>query len=695
MPDKITDKLEKVIAALLKGTVFLLPLFFLPWTAEFFEFNKQFLLWLVMPLALFLWLFKTIRQKQLKIKTNILNLPILLFLLLAAASAVFSLDRFSSFFGYYGRFSDAWLGLLSLVIFYFLLINTGVADSAKKIYDLLKLFIYSALAAAAVSFSARVGFLKLLSVEAPNWLSSPWFNPAGGSLYSLGIFLTTAAAAVVGLFLTGKLKKSERYIFGGGLILIVIVLVSVNSSWLGLKPPQEAILDYSPALAIAKQALKASPFLGSGPGTFAYDFSLYRPAELNQNPLWQVRFDKSASQILELPATYGLLGLLGYFLIASLIIYLNVKLLIKHGRAWRTEGKSGDYNLAITLFSVFLWLFLCQIFFQTNTVLNFSGWLFLGLLVAFWQARDAAVFKEKIISLAENLKWRKFWLLVLFLAAAGWFALAAYEIKFFAADVLAARGADREASLAAAGKLNPKRHNYEISLAKFYLNRLKIEARQPKDKRDGSYLKANIASAIDQGRQAAWLTPNSVAAWETLGMIYRDASPLTFNGEPWAVESFSRALALEPTNPVLATELAKAYFNNDDAVNAEKYFKRASELKPDYYEAKFGLAKVYLKNQKDKLALDLLNQLAAATFDPEIFYELGRYYYNHGQIDKAVERFKLVLTVSPNHANGLYSLGIAYEVKGETAEALKYYRQVLELNPGNQEVINKIKSLKQ
>ena len=695
MPDKITDKLEKVIAALLKGTVFLLPLFFLPWTAEFFEFNKQFLLWLVMPLALFLWLFKTIRQKQLKIKTNILNLPILLFLLLAAASAVFSLDRFSSFFGYYGRFSDAWLGLLSLVIFYFLLINTGVADSAKKIYDLLKLFIYSALAAAAVSFSARVGFLKLLSVEAPNWLSLPWFNPAGGSLYSLGIFLTTAAAAVVGLFLTGKLKKSERYIFGGGLILIVIVLVSVNSSWLGLKPPQEAILDYSPALAIAKQALKASPFLGSGPGTFAYDFSLYRPAELNQNPLWQVRFDKSASQILELPATYGLLGLLGYFLIASLIIYLNVKLLIKHGRAWRTEGKSGDYNLAITLFSVFLWLFLCQIFFQTNTVLNFSGWLFLGLLVAFWQARDAAVFKEKIISLAENLKWRKFWLLVLFLAAAGWFALAVYEIKFFAADVLAARGADREASLAAAGKLNPKRHNYEISLAKFYLNRLKIEARQPKDKRDGSYLKANIASAIDQGRQAAWLTPNSVAAWETLGMIYRDASPLTFNGEPWAVESFSRALALEPTNPVLATELAKAYFNNDDAVNAEKYFKRASELKPDYYEAKFGLAKVYLKNQKDKLAFDLLNQLAAATFDPEIFYELGRYYYNHGQIDKAVERFKLVLTVSPNHANGLYSLGIAYEVKGETAEALKYYRQVLELNPGNQEVINKIKSLKQ
>jgi len=669
-------------------------LFFLPWTAEFFEFNKQFLLWLVMPLALFLWLFKMARQEELKIKTNILNLPILLFLSLAAASAVFSLDWFSSFFGYYGRFSDAWLGLFSLVIFYFLLINTGVADSAKKIYDLLKLFIYSALAAAAISFLARVGFLKLLSGEASNWLGSPWFNPAGGSLYSLGIFLTAAAAAAIGLFLTGQLKKSERYIFGSGLILIIVVLVSVNSSWLGLKPPREAILSHGPALAITEQTLKASPFLGSGPGTFAYDFSLYRPAELNQNSLWQVRFDKSASQILELPATYGLLGLLGYFLIVSLIIYLNVKLLVKHRKIRRTDGGSGDYNLAIMLFSVFLGLFLCQIFFQTNTVLNFSFWLFLGLLVAFWQARDAAVFKEKIISLAENLKWRKFWLLALFLVAAGWFALAVYEIKFFAADVLAARGADREAGLAAAVRLNPKRHNYEISLAKFYLNRMRTEAQKSKDKRDGGYLKANIASAIDRGRLAASLAPNSVVAWETLGMIYRDAAPLTFNSEPWAVESFSRALTLEPTNPVLATELAKAYFNNNDFLNAEKYFKRASELKPDYYEAKFGLAKAYFKNQKDKLALDLLNQLAAATFDPEIFYELGRYYYNHGQIALAVERFKLALSVLPNHANSLYSLGIALEAKGETAEALKYYRQVLELNPGNQEVEKKINNFK-
>ena len=102
----MSNKIDKAISILIKAIIFLLPLFFLPWTSEYFEFNKQFLLWLAMPAALFLWLIKQAGQKQLKIKTNPLNFPVLIFLALTFISSIFSLDRFSSFFGYFGRFSD-------------------------------------------------------------------------------------------------------------------------------------------------------------------------------------------------------------------------------------------------------------------------------------------------------------------------------------------------------------------------------------------------------------------------------------------------------------------------------------------------------------------------------------------------------------------------------------------------------------
>jgi len=244
-------------------------------------------------------------------------------------------------------------------------------------------------------------------------------------------------------------------------------------------------------------------------------------------------------------------------------------------------------------------------------------------------------------------------------------------------------------------KLNPNRASYGINLAKFYLNQARLEAAKPEDKKDDNFIQLNISKSIEAGRLALATAPNSVQTNETLGMIYRDIRPLTIGSEIWATHFFNSALALEPTNPVLATELAKTYFNNNDIINAKKYFIKAIELKPDYYEAKFYLAKVYLKDKKDDLAFNLLNELAAKVYDAEIFYELGRFYYNHGEIDKAIDKFKLALSISPKHSNSLYSLGITYEAKGDIKEALKYYNQVLELNQGNEEVINKIKLLKE
>ena len=48
-----------------------------------------------------------------------------------------------------------------------------------------------------------------------------------------------------------------------------------------------------------KSSIKDHFLLGSGPGMYSYAFSLYRPQDFNQNPLFGLRFSQGAGIILE------------------------------------------------------------------------------------------------------------------------------------------------------------------------------------------------------------------------------------------------------------------------------------------------------------------------------------------------------------------------------------------------------------
>ncbi|PIZ87470.1 MAG: hypothetical protein COX92_01100, partial [Candidatus Nealsonbacteria bacterium CG_4_10_14_0_2_um_filter_40_15] len=72
----------------------------------------------------------------------------------------------------------------------------------------------------------------------------------------------------------------------------------------------------------------------------------------------------------------------------------------------------------------------------------------------------------------------------------------------------------------------------------------------------------------------------------------------------------------------------------------------------------------------------------------------GRLYFNNNQIDEAITQFERVISLMPNHSNAHYSLGVAYQKKGEKTKALQEFEKVQELNPGNADVQAKIESLK-
>jgi len=333
---------------------------------------------------------------------------------------------------------------------------------------------------------------------------------------------------------------------------------------------------------------------------------------------------------------------------------------------------------------------LAQFFYPANTVLLFTFWLLAGLTICGWRQINSRAFKT-IITRQQNNSWFSLALLLL----AGWLLLAGFAIKFWLADAIFAQAGSNGSALVKAVRLNPFHFNYRLALAKYYLQLARQEsAKSAGEEKNNELIKAAIDNSLVVARQAVNLNPQAVAGWETLGIIYRDIRLMANGSEPWAIDSFSRAFKLEPTNPVLATELGKAYFNAGQNDQAKQYLTQAIALKNDYYEAKFVLANVYVKTKDNQKAEAILNELASQTNNPEVYYEQGRFYFNQGEIAQAIKIFNQVIELFPDHSNALYSLGLAYETQGKKDEALKYFQKVLQLNPGNEEVMGRIKELK-
>jgi hypothetical protein len=127
--------LNKVLRVLMYGTVFLLPVFFLPFTFEVLEFNKLYLSFFLVWLSALVWLLKMIvKDKKVSIRYSIIDFAVLGFMAIAIISSVFSVGKTFSLFGYYGRFSTGLVSLLTFGAFYFLIVNNlGIKSKDSKI----------------------------------------------------------------------------------------------------------------------------------------------------------------------------------------------------------------------------------------------------------------------------------------------------------------------------------------------------------------------------------------------------------------------------------------------------------------------------------------------------------------------------------------------------------------------------------
>jgi tetratricopeptide (TPR) repeat protein/uncharacterized caspase-like protein len=115
-----------------------------------------------------------------------------------------------------------------------------------------------------------------------------------------------------------------------------------------------------------------------------------------------------------------------------------------------------------------------------------------------------------------------------------------------------------------------------------------------------------------------------------------------------AADSFAQAFKMDSTYSQAAYYLARCYNAQFDQENADKYFRKAIEIDPDYREARANYAGMLL----DRL-----------------------------DVDGAIRQLNAVLQQEPNNGDALRHLAQAYRLKGEYPRAIETAQKAIQLAP--------------
>ncbi|PLX21044.1 hypothetical protein C0584_04650 [Candidatus Parcubacteria bacterium] len=687
-----------------KEGTFLIPLFFLglSFGTDFFKF---FLISLFLPIFVF-YVFKKqgLHLKKIKLYTH--ERLISLFLLLLFFSSLLSDNIFSSFFGDFQNHLSSFFVIFFSFLFLVVFSRSGIINHEKSIkitlYSAYFLLVYKIISSffpvieyfyfnteelliifsVVILFFTPLFYSEHLSSSDKKYLKiflAIVFFLISLVLYKpLFILFLVAFSFQFYIFHKDQKKKvlSKKNILLVSLIFLFALFLSFGSeNSFNIK---DRNLDLRSSAKISGSSIKSDFLFGAGLGSYSEYFSLHRPADLNYSSDWQKRYKKSFSFFFDLIPETGTLATVSFLVFSVYILYILFSLVKKTHK--------DDYLLS-SLMGASLFLILLPFISTFSYITLFVYCSFLAFFFSYLYRGEYLLLKPQVLNVKAN-----FLQFVFFTLVFAWLFLFAYNVKYLIADSYSSNP-DKD-SLLKAVKYNDHFEEYYLSLSKIYLNNAKLELQ--KSNKDYSLIAQNIDNSKKMAEKALEINSKSVIPFESFGIIYRDFSNYANDGEELAIGALSSALALEPSNPVLATEIAKLYLalsQNDEAL---KYFNKALSLKSDYHEASLGVAQVMIRNNNNVEAIDLLESLLGKTGNnSQIYFEQGRALFNIGKNEQAIERFEKSILFDPQNSNSLYSLAIALEKKGDKLTALKYYKKVLDLNPTNIELIKKVKDLEQ
>ncbi|HEU0051223.1 MAG TPA: tetratricopeptide repeat protein [Patescibacteria group bacterium] len=759
--------LNRILRFFLTGSVFLIPVLFSGWTLDSIELPKQTIFIFFIGIALCAWVLRSIVSRRFSISRNWIHVAIGLFALVYLLLSLSSQNRYLSFAGNLGESAWSFSFVFACLIFFFLLANE--VRTTKQVYDYVFIFLGSSLLA------GLYGFFQMLGLYLLPWGFAHSNNfTSMGSVYSLATFMVVpliiaSAIAFHGCrdevcllgtkTVAGKLARGLVWalmvvafidlifvdfwlpwaiLLFGALALVlaryarsrtfghpaklalpaIFVVIGfgllIFKTPLNFNLPAEVAPSFSASWSIAKQTLAAHPLLGTGPGTWIFDWSAYRSGAVNQSPFWAVRFDRGFSTFLTLLATTGILGILCWILLLIAVAWKSTAHLLH-------ERSDDLWYATVMVFAGWLALVLLSFLYNFNVAHQFAFW-FLTALLGGVATREMMTFETRRSSLKRTILLSLGSLVCLGAVLVLWLNIQRYaaETVFSKGVALFRAGRPLEEvipQLEKAMAWNGLDDMYARNLSQAYLlHALSALQSHPSDDRFKP-IQTEVSSALDLAKNAALLAPSNVDNWINLGIEYYNISNFTRGADEAALANYTEALKREPMNPALYDQIGQIYLLRADAYRtqldskdaakasakqhmadnlsqAADYLHRAIALKSDYLPAHYHLASVFERQGQNRPAIqELEGVLKVQNRDVGVAFELAILYYNDGQKENATKLLEQIVNVDPQNVNARWYLGLIYEETKRTNDAISQYQAILAVLPENVAVKQRLANL--
>lgn len=578
--------------------------------------------------AMLLWFLHMAKEGILRFKPTALGIPLLLFLLLAAASIFRAPYMHDSLI----EFSK----LVNLIAIFYLTVNhindrrdikkvvnvIVIVGAVLSIFGIIQYLggitnswwdIKNFLSSVYVNHNHFAGFLELsiplcigLALGERNGMKRPFYiylffvmllafmlSMSRGAWFSLAFSMSIM---FILLYKKGFIRKRFFTLF---FIFILIGFLFMKNGALDLFLGRIASykeFDFEGRLEIWNGTLgiiKDNLFFGTGIGTFIHCFPRYRPAGLN------LFVNYAHNDYLQLASELGIVSLF----LAFYMLFLIARKAIKTYLVSESNFKKGVF---IGMFTGILSIAIHSIV-DFNLRIPANAILFAVLSGMIFSLRSRDVEPDKYFEIMLNRRalyvLRPLFIVIMFIWILGISRLVVAE-----AILISVRkaGCDEKLSgLNRAINILPGASDYYKKLAQIHTGRASINYYKEKD----------LLMALEYYRRASEINPADAWAWLGIGDSF------LYLGDIDSARGFyKKALDLDPNNSYYLKkmgDLLVSLGNIDEAVNA---FKRASLLE-----------------KKSMAWLDLNH----GKYEPEIYIEKGDLYYRKGDLEGALKMYKL------------------------------------------------------
>ena len=438
--------------------------------------------------------------------------------------------------------------------------------------------------------------------------------------------------------------------------------------------PREIQLGALDSWKISVSSFRDAPFWGTGPSTYLFDFTNYKPVEFNSSKLWNIRFDSAFNEYLQILATLGAIGIVALLSLTALFVSSASSVILSAAKDLRDSSSMTPQNEKTALAISGLVFFIILALHPSTLLLWVVGLLILACFMAIslptgepksWSVNNKD-FKSMFLQIAGNvgninptsetirqdalpgvLFIISLALVIFAFFFGGKIALADYHHRLALNAVSQNQGIVAYNELVVAEKLNPYSDLYRVDFAQvnFALANAIASAKGPTEAspagsltdQDKQNIQVLLQQSINEGRTAVTLSPKSAINWEILGLLYRQIAGVAQNALQFSLDSYGRAIFQDPLNPVLRVNVGGVYYAIKNYDLAIRFFSDSINLKPDFANGYYNLS-VALRDKGDlanaqavaeklvtlvdqaspdyKTANDYLNDLKAQTGEP-------------------------------------------------------------------------------